>query len=275
MPQYTVSPLRYPGGKSRAVKTILPLIPQNCAEFREPFVGGGSVFLSAKQITYHDNARFIINDLNYDLYCFWKAAKECNTALCEIIHGIKKNTQDGRELFNFYRENSGYTDLERAARFFILNRITFSGTVDSGGYSEKAFSARFTDSSIERIKPLERILGNVSICNQSYEEIIFADGKNVFIFLDPPYYRQAGSRLYGKNGVLHTGFDHEQFARNMKNCKHKWLITLDNTDKIKSLFDFAYLYEWELQYGMNNYKQEKAAIGKELFISNYKLPVLE
>jgi len=54
----------------------------------------------------------------------------------------------------------------------------------------------------------------------------------------------------------------------MKNCKHNWIITLDNTDKIKELFDFAYIYEWELQYGMNNYKQDKAEIGKELFISN-------
>jgi DNA adenine methylase len=44
-----VSPLRYPGGKSRAVKTIIPLMPKNYAEFREPFVGGGSVFLAALQ----------------------------------------------------------------------------------------------------------------------------------------------------------------------------------------------------------------------------------
>jgi DNA adenine methylase len=147
--------------------------------------------------------------------------------------------------------------------------------VDSGGYSERAFIDRFTDSSINRIKPLEKILQNIAICNKSYEEIICADGQDVFIFLDPPYYRQASSRLYGKNGFLHTSFNHEKFAQNMKNCRHNWLITLDNTEKIKKLFNFAYIYEWELQYGMNNYKQEKADIGKELFISNYRLVTLE
>jgi DNA adenine methylase len=269
-----VSPLRYPGGKSKALKAILPLIPQSFSEFREPFVGGGSVFLSAKQ-NIPQNAQFVINDLNFDLYCFWKFAKEQNAELYEAIKKIKETEHDGKQLFRFYTSNDTYSDFERAVRFFVLNRITFSGTVDSGGYSEKAFQERFTNSSIERIKPLQNILSDVIAYNKGYEEIVFAEGKNVFIFLDPPYYRQAKSRLYGRKGILHLSFDHEKFAQDMRQCTHQWLITLDNTDKIKRLFDFAYIYEWELQYGMNNYKQEKAEIGKELFISNYQIAALE
>ncbi|MDR0676183.1 MAG: DNA adenine methylase [Elusimicrobiota bacterium] len=136
-------------------------------------------------------------------------------------------------MFQFYTKNTDFTDFERAVRFFILNRTTFSGTVDSGGYSEKAFQDRFTYSSIERIKLLENILVDVSILNKSYEYIIFEKCENVFIFLDPPYYRQSKSRLYGKKGDLHIFFDHQKFADDMKKCNHKWLITLDNTDKIK------------------------------------------
>jgi DNA adenine methylase len=269
-----VSPLRYPGGKSRAIKTILPLLPKGFSEFREPFVGGGSVFLAVKQI-HGTKVDFIINDLNFDLYCFWKEAKTHNAALYDAILNVKSSAKDGRALFNYYKDNKEYTDLERAVRFFVLNRITFSGTVDSGGYSERAFKERFTDSSVERVKPLEQVLRNTVIHNKSYEGIIYTDGKDVFIFLDPPYYRQASSRLYGKKGSLHTSFNHEKFAHDMKNCRHNWLITLDNTDKIKTLFNFAYIYEWELQYGMNNYKQEKADVGKELFISNYRIAELE
>jgi DNA adenine methylase len=269
-----LSPLRYPGGKSRAIKTILPLLPKVFSEFREPFVGGGSVFLAAKQTNCGDT-EFVINDLNLDLYCFWKEAKENNTALYKEVLEVKKSARDGRALYDYYRDGGNYTDLERAVRFFVLNRITFSGTVDSGGYSEQAFQERFTASSIERIRPLEGVLRKVFIYNKSYEEIIYADGVNVFIFLDPPYYRQAASRLYGKRGCLHTSFNHEKFARDMRGCSAAWLITLDNTDEIKTLFDYAYIYEWELQYGMNNYKQGKADIGKELFISNYRLEALE
>ncbi|OQC45359.1 MAG: Modification methylase DpnIIA [Bacteroidetes bacterium ADurb.Bin028] len=265
-----VSPLRYPGGKSKAIKNILPLIPYNFDEFIEPFVGGGSVFISAKQNIFN-NAKYIINDLNFDLYCFWKYAKEENKALYNEVLKIKEQQKDGRVLFDYYTKKLDFNDFDKAVRFFILNRITFSGTVDSGGYSQKAFEGRFTYSSIERIKPLQKILENVDIYNKDYEEIIYRKGSNNFIFLDPPYYRQAKSRLYGKNGDLHTSFDHIRFAECMKKCRHKWLITLDDTKEIKDLFDFAYINEWELQYGMNNYKKEKAEMGKELFISNYKI----
>ncbi|MDR0867050.1 MAG: DNA adenine methylase [Planctomycetota bacterium] len=267
-----VSPLRYPGGKSRAVKAILPLLPRGIAEFREPFVGGGSVFLAAKQARQRA-ARFVINDLNFDLICFWRFAQSDNAALYEAVKHVKNTEKDGRKLFYDYMERDDYADFERAVRFFVLNRISFSGTVDSGGYSEGAFRGRFTYSAIERVKPLAEILRGIEIHNQSYEERLFADGDEVFIFLDPPYYRQKKSRLYGKNGSLHLSFDHRKFAENMRRCPHRWLITLDNTDCIKELFDFAYIYEWELQYGMNNYKQDGAAIGQELFIANYEIPM--
>ena len=259
-----VSPLRYPGGKSRAIKNILPLITSDFKEFREPFVGGGSVFMAVKQNLFNE-AKYIINDLNYDLYCFWKYSKEKNDELYNTILEIKQKETDGRKLFENYTKNSDYTDFERAVRFFVLNRITFSGTVDSGGYSQKAFEGRFTMSSIERVRLLKEILKDVEIFSKDYEEIIFEKGDRVFIFLDPPYYRQAKSKLYGKKGYLHTSFDHKKFAENMRKCNHKWLITLDDSKEIKDLFDFAYINEWELQYGMNNYKKEKAEIGKELF----------
>lgn len=265
------SPLRYPGGKSRAIKKILPLIPKDFKEFREPFVGGGSVFLAVKQ-ELNSKALYVINDLNYDLYCFWKIAQNNIEEFVEEVKRIKEEEKDGRELFNYLVENdNNLSDFDRAVRFFVLNRITFSGTVDSGGYSKQAFQKRFTDSSIERLALLSEPLQGVKICHGDYEEHLFQEGDDVFIFLDPPYLRQAKSKLYGKNGDLHVGFDHERFARNMKKCKHKWLITLDNTPEIWEMFSFAYIYEWELQYGMNNYKKKNAKKGKELFISNYKL----
>lgn len=266
------SPLRYPGGKSRAIKKILPLIPKDFKEFREPFVGGGSVFLAVKQ-ELNSKALYVINDLNYDLYCFWKIAQNNIEEFVEEVKRIKEEEKDGRELFDYLVENdNNLSDFDRAVRFFVLNRITFSGTVDSGGYSKQAFQKRFTDSSIERLALLSEPLQGVKICHGDYEEHLFQEGDDVFIFLDPPYLRQAKSKLYGKNGDLHVGFDHERFARNMKKCKHKWLITLDNTPEIWEMFNFANIYEWELQYGMNNYKKRNAEKGKELFISNYELP---
>ncbi len=261
------SPLRYPGGKSKALDRILPLIP-GYSEYREPFVGGGSVFIANIQRV--PTASFWINDLNTDLYLFWKFAQTDINKLVNAISEIKRNHPDGRVLFESYKDNwHELSDFERAVRFFVLNRITFSGTIDSGGYSEQAFKRRFTTSSIERLAKLGYILNGVKITNLDYEAVIHAPGEDVFIFLDPPYYSTSRSRLYGKKGDLHHSFDHERFCDNMRKCTHKWLITYDDCPEIR--FDFAYIVPWSFQYGMNNYKQPTADIGKELFIANYPI----
>jgi len=267
------SPLRYPGGKSRAIQQMKYLLPKKFEEYREPFVGGGSFFIFLKQI--YPKLKIWINDLNPELFYFWKYAQIDSEKLAREVLNIKSQHKDGQKLFdemvNVCKEN--LTEFERAVRFFVLNRITFSGVVESGGYSNLAFIGRFTESSIERVANLGKLLEGIKITQLDYREVIADGGKEVFTFLDPPYFKAIKSRLYGKNGILHTSFNHYEFAKEMKNCKHSWLITYDDSPEIRLNFEFAMIYNWELQYGMNNYKQGKAEKGNELFISNYTLPI--
>ena len=267
------SPLRYPGGKSRAIKTISEYIPKKFSEFREPFVGGGSVFIYLKQQL--PNLKMAINDLNPELYLFWHFAQSDLLKLVSEVSQMKENYQDGKLLFAKLAcvDVNTLSDLERAVRFFVLNRITFSGTIESGGFSLEAFHKRFTNSSIDRLEKLENILTqDIKVTNLDYSHLINEPGKEVFIFLDPPYVKAEKSKLYGKKGDLHTGFDHQIFASNLKQCPHNWLITYDDCPEIRENFKWANIIAWELQYGMNNYKQKKAEKGKELFISNYQIP---
>ena len=55
----------------------------------------------------------------------------------------------------------------------------------------------------------------------------------------------------------------------MRRCAHRWLITYDDSPRIRTGFSFAQIDAWQLQYGMNNYRQGSAGKGRELFISNY------
>ena len=266
------SPLRYPGGKSRAIKSIAECLPEKFSEFREPFVGGGSVFIYLKQ--QFPNLKISINDLNPELFLFWHLAKSDLSKLVSEVRQVKENSQDGKLLFAELAHVNVNTlsNLERAVRFFVLNRITFSGTIESGGFSLESFHKRFTDSSIDRLEKLENILTqDIKVTNLDYSHLINEPGKEVFIFLDPPYVKAEKSKLYGKKGDLHTGFDHQIFASNLKQCPHNWLITYDDCPEIRENFKWANVIEWELQYGMNNYKQKKAEKGKELFISNYEI----
>jgi DNA adenine methylase len=262
------SPLRYPGGKSRALKQILPIIPKLFNEFREPFVGGASVFTAVKQK--NPTANYWINDRNTDVYYFWLTLNEHSNELISTINNVKKNCEDGKVLYSRLKRSQVTGSFGRALRFYVLNRITYSGTVDSGGYSHEAFLKRFTQSKIDSLPLVAKLFSNVKITNENYESLLGKGGNNVFLFLDPPYWKPRKSSLYGKNGDLNKFFDHELFAQHVKECKYQWLITCDDSKKIRRLFSsFAYIYPWKLKYtGMH---KSKAVLGKELFITNYEL----
>jgi DNA adenine methylase len=269
------TPLRYPGGKSKVVRQLVRHSPPEFSEFREPFVGGGSMFIYLKH--HYPHLKLWINDLNPELFYFWVMVQQDLPKLVQRVAEIKTRCIDGRQLFEdlTQRNTAQMTSLDRAVRFFVLNRITFSGTVESGGYSQQAFQKRFTPSSIQRLANLNNILDNAIITCQDYETVVTDAGQSVFIFLDPPYFAATKSKLYGKKGDLHTAFDHDRFANVLQHCPHSWLITYDNSPEIYANFSFdqAHIQEWELQYGMNNYKQAIAAKGKELLIANYPLAV--
>ncbi len=265
------SPLRYPGGKSKAVKFLSKFFPKSFKELREPMFGGGSV--TFYWVQKKPNARFVAGDINYDLYCFWKVLKENKNPLIMEIKRVKETYKDGRQLFEeiMERREKELDEFQRAVDFFILNRITFSGTVDCGGYSEQAFKKRFTRSSIDRLELAHEVIKKVELHFGDYEELLNAEGKEVVIFLDPPYYSAQKSKLYGKRGNLHTEFDHERLLKLVKDSKHRVLITYDNSEYIRDLYKDFYTVEWELSYGMTNYKQDKVRVGSELLIANFPI----
>ncbi|MCS6958412.1 MAG: DNA adenine methylase, partial [Aquificaceae bacterium] len=264
------SPLRYLGGKSKALRFLENFIP-DFKEFRELMCGGASMtlYFAPKR----PSARFIMSDINYDLFCFWRELKERPDKLIREIKLIKKNFKEGRKLFEelLVRRALNLDCFQRAVDFFVLNRITFSGTVDCVGYSEEAFKKRFTESSIERLWAVSNVLQRIELYYGDYEHLLNLPGNEVFIFLDPPYYSATASKLYGRKGSLHTGFDHERLASLVKECPHKLMVTYDNSQYIRNLYRGFYMVEWRLKYGMTNYGRDYLREGDELLIANYPI----
>jgi len=262
------SPLRYPGGKSKALKQILPYAQMKFSEYREPFLGGGSVFLRFKQLV--PNAKFRINDIYFDLICFWQQLQRNPIDLSREIRYIKNKEDNGKALYyRLKNDDDKSDDFSVAIRYFILNRITYSGLVESGGYSQESFEKRFTHSSIDRLLQVSKLLNKVDITNDSYEKLLEEDGKDVFIYLDPPYYGNKESKLYGKKGNYHANFNHIKLSEDVKRCKHDYLITYDDSADIKKLYSFSHIYPWKLQYLMDNVNGNKPKKGSEIFITNY------
>ncbi len=264
------SPLRYPGGKQKAIDQISRMFPTSAKEYREPLVGGGSVYFHAKTTGFANS--YWINDKFEELVSFWKTAQDPSSCkkLVRELEKLRANFNSAEEIKEYFiraRKENPTSEFRKALLFFFFNRVTFSGTTRAGGFSSSASIRRFTASSIERLKPMPDALDGTTITNIDFKEVIEERGKDVFLFLDPPYY--TANKLYGHGGSLHS-FDHEGLATLLANTKHRFLITYDDCPEIRELYSWANLVPWSLQYGMNNCNlKNESKIGAELFISNY------
>lgn len=264
------SPLRYPGGKQKAISQIASILPDKVAEYREPMVGGGSVFLHARSINLAK--KYWINDKFPELVSFWKVVQD--PKLCarlqqdlEKLRTSFQSPEQAKEYFLKARSEQTDDSYRLAFLFFFFNRVTFSGTTRAGGFSSAASNTRFTASSIERLCSMPSALDGVTISNHEFEELIVHPGDDVFLFLDPPYF--TATKLYGRNGSLHQ-FDHERLASLLRKTEHRFLITYDDCDEIRNMYQWAKIKTWSLQYGMNNCNSQKLSkVGSEIFISNY------
>ena len=190
-----ISPLRYPGGKTRACKILDVKINEyfnldNFDIILSPFFGGGS-FEFFLQNSY--NKKIIANDKFTPLYNFWKQIKDDKMKLYNELKDIKNIKKEDFQKYRNEIMNFNDNMLKQAKLYFIINRCSFSGATMSGGFSEEASKKRFTDSSKERIINLD--LTDFKIYNYDFEKFIekYYIEKKTLIFLDPPYYLEEKS----------------------------------------------------------------------------------
>lgn len=267
---YVRSSLRYPGGKQKALKQIEKQFPKDHVdEYRDVMVGGGSVFLHAWNLGLAEH--YWLNDLNKDLMNFWHivGVKATNRELRELLTEMRKlPVEQLKEQHDTYKKWDDNGDIYGSAfKFFFLNRVTFGGTTESGGFSPSAAKGRFTQSAIDRIEHLYIPLRDTKITNKDFEEVITAPGPDVFLFLDPPYV--SASNLYGKRGNLHNKFDHERLANVLRSTEHRFLMTYDDCEMVRDLYPSSQfvIETFDLQYSVGTSRKK----GKELFIRNYEI----
>ena len=275
------TPLRYPGGKSKAIKTLSKWYPKNISEYREPFIGGGSIAIDITKS--NPDISVWINDLYVPLYNFWIQLRDRGEELSERVREEKQNTLDegdkdkvtakAKNLFNKYKEEiDTYDDFEKAVAFFVMNKCSFSGLTENSTFSQTASNSNFSLVGADKLKEFSKLIKNWKITNVDYSEVMSADGSDdTFIFLDPPY--DIKDFLYGKNREMHRSFDHELFAENVFKCKHKFMITYNLNDRLTTLYEDYNLKEWKLRYSMAHRgdKGTDENVKTELLITNYNI----
>jgi DNA adenine methylase len=246
-----ISPLRYPGGKTRACKILDHVMLQHfditCFDtVISPFFGGGS-FEFYLQNKYGFN--LIVNDKFTPLYNFWKQVKSNKTLLCEELRKIESVS---KEQFMSYRNTilSLNDDvLQQSIQYFIINRCSFSGSTLSGGFSKDASCKRFTPSSINKIEALD--FTHIEIHNNDFYDFINnSTASKTLMFLDPPYYLERKSKLYGNNGDMHEGFNHNLLFE-LLHTRKNWIVTYNNCEYIRNLYKDYIIIVVNWSYGMN------------------------
>ena len=255
-----VSPLRYPGGKTRACKIIDDIISthfdiKSFDTLVSPFFGGGS-FEFYFQNKY--NCKLVVNDKFTPLYNFWKQVKINKSLLCNELR--KKQTITKEEFTNYRKTILELNDnvLQQSVQYFIINRCSFSGATLSGGFSEEASTKRYTTSSIDKIEALD--FTSIDVYNFDFEHFIntFVSDKSI-IFLDPPYYLNKGSKLYGNKGDMHESFDHAKLFNTIKTRKN-WILTYNNCEFIKEMYKDFIILDVNWSYSMNSSKESSEII---------------
>lgn len=243
-----MSVLRYPGGKTRAAAILEKYIPEDVDTLCSPFFGGGSfeLFLKNKR-----NIKIIANDKYEPLINFWKVLQENKEILHQQVKEIKAVfNQDMFKVCKVKLHDISVDKVERAACFFAVNRSSFSGSTCSGGFSKESAEKRFNDSSIGKL--LEIDLSDIEFYNEDFQTFVERH-PNTFMYLDPPYYLESKSRLYGDQGNLHINFNHNKLAELLA-PRQLWVMSYNDCTKVRELYKDCVVDEASWAYGMNKKK---------------------
>ena len=271
------TPLRYPGGKSRACTKMEQFFPDfsRYKEFREPYLARGSVALHISKM--YPQLSIWVNDLYEPLVNFWQTIQDDGENLQYMIWSLKNKYPDrdtARELFLEAKEkinNEELSSRDRAAYFYIVNKCSFSGLTESSSFSAQASESNFSYRGIEKISGYQKIIENWKITNLSYEDLL-TDWEGAFIYLDPPY--DIKDNLYGKSGVIHKKFDHDKFAEDCDKHTAHMMISYNSSQLIKDRFKNWSASEFDLTYTMRSVGEymRNQQDRKELLLMNYNKP---
>lgn len=254
-PQKKPAPvLRWPGGKSRMLKRLLPLVPPHTC-YVEPFAGGLALLLAKERSPVE-----VINDLNGDLIALYRCIQyHLPELLRELDHLVAS-----REALKDFRTQPGITEIQRAARFFYRNRISFGGGGSSFGISKTAGGGVGfrSDRNADLLGSARPRLSGVVVENNSYERCLaLYDSPETFFFLDPPYLDASPHAYAGWSAQ-----DMRQFRSRVGALKGQWIVTVDDSELNRDLWSDCVVEAVQSRNGCVNHRTHGGTSFGELII---------
>lgn len=273
------SPLRYPGGKGKVANYFKQIFKENLlydGVYVEPYAGGASVALSLLFNEYV--SKIIINDIDRSVFAFWYSVLNKTDDLCKLIKDIPVTLDTWDEQKRIQKEKNKYGLLKVGFSTFFLNRTNRSGILNAGMIGGRQQTGRWKINArynkpelIDRIKRIALYKDKIELHNSDAVELVRTLCKTLppktLFYFDPPYYVK-GKDLYFN---YYKDKDHEQIAFEIRKVsKQKWIITYDNVQPIRRLYNNYRQVKYSL-----NYSAAQANKGEEVMIYSNNLYIVK
>lgn len=242
----TLTPLRYPGGKTQLTKYILNIIKKNDlidGTYVEPYAGGAGVAMSL--LLRGHMSQVYINDKDYLVYSFWHAMLNQTVDFIEKIRSTEVTIDEWYHQKEIQAAPDIHSELDVGFSTFFINRTARAGILKGGVIGGKAqngtyrLNCRYNKDNL--IALINRIVGyrnRIHVSNMDAVEFLklYKDDFEVktFVYLDPPYY-QKGKQLY-MNFYEHD--DHANLAQYLrKNLDCPWIVSYDASREIVAMYE--------------------------------------
>lgn len=267
--------LKWAGGKRQMLSSIMKQIPKDVSIYCEPFVGGGAVLFKLQP------QKAIVNDINSELINVYLVIRD---DVEELIEDLKKHKSEKdyfyrmRDLDRNREEYEKLTPVQKASRFMYLNKTCYNGLfrVNRLGQFNVPFGNYKNPGCVnERVlKAVSRYFNEavISFFCEDFERILLDLTKEIFVYLDPPYYPLSDTSYF--TGYSKYGFGREEHVRLKQTCDRlnekgvRFLLSNSATDFVKDLYKDYRIQVVQARRVINS-KADKRGKIDEVFIMNY------
>lgn len=226
------------GGKRRLAKRITRLMPPHRC-YVEPFAGGAALFFMRDEPAPVE----VINDVNGDLVNLYRVVQN---HLEEFVRQFKW-ALTSRQIFEWQKTTrpETLTDIQRAARFYYLQRLTFGAK--PGGYT---FGTKTTSGPGLNLLRLEETLSEAHLrLSQTFIEHLTwqacverYDRPHTLFYMDPPYLDTAG---YGVEFGIEQ---YEQLAETIGRIEGRAIVSLNDHPEVRRIFAGFHIESADIRY---------------------------
>ena len=265
--------LKWVGGKYRSISQILPKFPEEFKTYYEPFMGSAVIFFNLKP---QDS---ILNDVEYNLVSTFRSVRDnCEEVWSELkdLNNDPLTYYDVRTAFN---DELDFRPGRKGAQFIYMNKCGFNGLyrVNKKGAVNVAYGKRSGSPhhDIDTLRTCSEILQNARIMNADYKEILGMSRCRDFVYLDPPYYKEAHNSFTGYNSKPFSAEDHERLALECKFMSSRGvLFAMSNSDTpfVRNLYKQYNIYPIYTSRTVSVDASTRGTV-TEILITNYEVGV--